>query len=306
MYNLIVFGNPSKWDEATPELDRSRVVRFGEYTEKEVAGRFEDIGRKEIEALKSFPAVFAYERGISRPARIGRITDIKCRAGRVRFSYECFEGLPVIPYEAFDEFSFELDVQDWEMNRTHWALKDVDLFVELVAVGVLDESDAQRVASPAITLRSPRRENQILVAPKVFKIPELQARDGDFVAVMMPFSEPFSDAVYGAIQDACHEASLRCLRADEVWEESAVIQDIFNLVYRSRIVVADFSTRNQNVMYETGIAHTLGRDLVPIAQSLDQVPFDLTHHRVLRYLPNGEGLDELRRLLASRLKTLVS
>jgi hypothetical protein len=58
-------------------------------------------------------------------------------------------------------------------------------------------------------------------------------------------------------------------------------------------------------MYETGIAHTLGRNVIPIAQSMDDVPFDLKHHRVLVYLNNREGLNELSVQLAKRLSSFV-
>ena len=32
-----------------------------------------------------------------------------------------------------------LDIRDWEMNRTHWAVKDENLFERLVAAGVLNQ-----------------------------------------------------------------------------------------------------------------------------------------------------------------------
>ena len=78
------------------------------------------------------------------------------------------------------------------------------------------------------------------------------------------------------------------------------------MLVRSSIVVVDFSTRNPNVMYETGIAHTLGRPVVPISQSADDVPFDLRHHRFLKYHPNGEGLAALEAKLTVRLKDLAA
>jgi hypothetical protein len=70
---------------------------------------------------------------------------------------------------------------------------------------------------------------------------------------------------------------------------------------RIELFVVDFTDRNPNVMYETGIAHTLGKTVVPITQSIDDVPFDISHHRVLPYLSNREGLEELRSKLAARL-----
>lgn len=146
-------------------------------------------------------------------------------------------------------------------------------------------------------------DRRITFAPNVFDIPDLPV-EPDLVSVMTPMSRDFA-ATYAAIRRACKGVGLRCLKADDIWEESAIVQDIFNLVFQSQIVIVDFSGRNANVMYETGIAHTLGKHVVPISQSLDDVPFDLRHHRVLRYLNNAEGLRELERKLAGRLRRLA-
>jgi hypothetical protein len=121
---------------------------------------------------------------------------------------------------------------------------------------------------------------------------------------MMPLRAEFAP-VFKAIRRACKTTGLRCLRADDIWEESAIVQDIFNLIFRAQVVVVDFTGKNPNVMYETGIAHTLGKHVVPISESLDDVPFDLTHHRVLKYLPNDEGLKQLEGRLATRLRQVA-
>ena len=95
------------------------------------------------------------------------------------------------------------------------------------------------------------------------------------------------------------------LRADDIWEETTIVQDIFNLVFRAQTVIVDFSGKNPNVMYETGIAHTLGKDVIPISQSLEDVPFDIAHHRVLKYLPNQQGLEQLEAKLSSKLRQVA-
>jgi len=120
---------------------------------------------------------------------------------------------------------------------------------------------------------------------------------------MMPFRAEFAH-VFEAIASACTGAQLRCLRADDIWEETEVIQDVFSLIYRSSIVVCDFSGQNANVFYEAGIAHTLGRPVIPIAQNASDVPFDLHHHRYIHYHNNGEGLEALIGRLTRRLHTL--
>lgn len=57
-------------------------------------------------------------------------------------------------------------------------------------------------------------------------------------------------------------------------------------------------------MYETGIAHTLGKIVIPLCQNINDVPFDLRHHRVLSYLPNEQGLKELETALIRKLGTI--
>jgi len=144
-------------------------------------------------------------------------------------------------------------------------------------------------------------ERKITFAPNVFQVPENTTIETDLVAVMMPFNAAFN-AVHEGIRRACVAASYRCLRVDDIWEESTVIQDIFNLIFRAHVVVVDFTGKNPNVMYETGIAHTLGKHVVPISQSLDDVPFDMAHHRILKYLPNGEGIEAMAGKLADKLR----
>lgn len=143
---------------------------------------------------------------------------------------------------------------------------------------------------------------RITFAPSVFEIPEIEI-DENLVSVMMPFSSEFSK-VYQAIKSACDDAGFSCKRADDIWQSSILIQDIFGLIFTCKIVISDFTGRNPNVMYETGIAHTLGKHVVPITQSGNDIPFDLVHHRYLHYLSNNEGLDTLRQNLKERLRTL--
>jgi len=70
-------------------------------------------------------------------------------------------------------------------------------------------------------------------------------------------------------------------------------------------VVCDFSGRNANVFYEAGIAHTLGKHVVPITQNPEDIPFDLRHHRYARYLNNNEGCKALETDLKNRFQTLA-
>ena len=144
---------------------------------------------------------------------------------------------------------------------------------------------------------------RVYFTPSVFEAPP-EPVDPSLVAVMMPFEADLKP-VYKAIKAAATARSLKCQRVDDIWQHSTVIQDIFSLIFRANIVICDFTGKNPNVFYECGIAHTLGKHVVPIAQHDSDVPFDLRHHRYLRYLNNEEGLANLTSGLSSRLATLT-
>lgn len=124
--------------------------------------------------------------------------------------------------------------------------------------------------------------------------------ESDLVALIMPFDKAFN-SVNDALKAACADAGYRALRPDDIWEKSTIMDEIINLLYRAVIVVADFTGRNPNVMYETGVSHTLGKLVIPISQTLDDIPFDVAHHRILHYSPTRTGLFDLQQRLSSKL-----
>jgi hypothetical protein len=143
---------------------------------------------------------------------------------------------------------------------------------------------------------------KVVFSPNIFNVPA-NSVDSNLVSVMMPFN-PLLTPVYKSIQSAASEVGFVCTRADDIWEHSTIIQDIFSLIFRSFIVICDFTGKNPNVFYEAGIAHTLGKHVIPITQSEQDIPFDLQHHRYIKYLNNTEGVGELKNALAARFLTL--
>ena len=63
----------------------------------------------------------------------------------------------------------------------------------------------------------------------------------------------------------------------------SIIDQIFESIAKSGLVVADLSGRNQNVMYEVGLATAMGKEMLLLAQAIDELPFDLRHRRVIVY-----------------------
>lgn len=139
--------------------------------------------------------------------------------------------------------------------------------------------------------------------PSIFQFPS-KPQNPRLLSVMMPFNASFG-GTYIAIKRVADHMMLECLRADDIWNNSTFMQDIFDLIFCAKVVVVDFTGRNPNVMYETGIAHTLGKTVIPITQSVDDIPSDLGHHRALKYLPNEQGYKDLSNDLYKRLKIIM-
>ena len=133
MYNLLVTSNVGAWDVPAYEFDRER---FGEYTAETLRDRFKKLTASRIEELKSFPAVFAYE-GQEEIVRVGYIRRIKERGKSLLIEYEFEEDIPLFNFSKLADLKVQLDIGQGEMNRTHWAIKDEDLFEILASAGLI-------------------------------------------------------------------------------------------------------------------------------------------------------------------------
>ena len=96
----------------------------------------------------------------------------------------------------------------------------------------------------------------------------------------------------------------KLFRADHLDHPGSITHQVLQHLRDIDVVIADLSDQNPNVFYEAGIAHTLGKTVIPITQSDQDIPFDLRHHRYLTYLCNIEGLSDLSRSLGGRLQNL--
>ena len=275
MYNLLV----GFYDNSATG---SRVF---EHTDQALVDYVRPAGTLDVNRVLSFPALVMPEIGDSNAppvARVGRITSLQRIGADYRFTFVQNPGLPALSTGRVASLATELGIGQWELNRTHWAIKDLDLYEVLLAA-----------------------EGTRHLAPQVFSFPVEAPVEPDLVAVMMPFGAEFNP-VYAAIKESVEGLGLRCHRADDIWENHHIMDDVISLIWRCRLVVSDLTSKNANVFYETGVAHSLGRDVIQIAQSMDDVPFDLRSIRTLTYLRNGEGLAGLKQSLAARTQTLLA
>lgn len=127
------------------------------------------------------------------------------------------------------------------------------------------------------------------------------------VFVLSPYKEPFNTIYTDHIKPSIESIEgLSCLRADDIYDNRPIIEDIWRCTNEARILISELTGRNANVFYETGIAHTIGKEVILITQSMDDVPFDLKHLRCIVYEYTPRGIQNLEDNLKSTVLNILA
>ena len=270
-YNLICYGHPSiDIFQRSSGASTFYADRLFEGTSTDVKKRF----KENVGALSEFPtlvvAEVAYPLEKSHtPAFFTQLSDVQEIGRSIRFSYRHLTKA----LSSEEVFGSELfDTEDWEHSRTHWAVKKGNLVPKL------------------FELLNGRGDPNL---PKLFDIETWPLPRLDHAAVMMPFSAEFTP-IYDVIKAVCEEVGCPALRVDEIYGPTKIINDVFSAIAQSRLVICDLTGKNPNVLYEAGLAHALGRDVILLTQNKEDVPFDLRQIRFISYVRNNEGFESLR------------
>ena len=150
------------------------------------------------------------------------------------------------------------------------------------------------------------REQRIVRINPMFQGREFLINE-ELVFVLSPFAEPFDTIYEDHIKPSVESIQdLNCLRADDIYDNRAIIEDIWQHINEARLLVAELTGRNGNVFYEAGIAHTIGKEVILITQTMDDVPFDLRYLRCIVYEYTPRGISVLEENLKNTISTILS
>ncbi len=112
----------------------------------------------------------------------------------------------------------------------------------------------------------------------------LELRNDPFCFVAMPFEGRRTEIYEEYVKEPLKQhIGLECRRVDEITASRQIMRDVWEMLTTCSIVIADLSGKNPNVFYELGLAHVLGKPVVLIAETMDDVPFDLRSVRTIIY-----------------------
>lgn len=122
--------------------------------------------------------------------------------------------------------------------------------------------------------------------------------------VLMPFADKFDPIYSEIVKPVVEQFGLTCVRADNLYRSKPIMEDIWKFINEARIVIADVTGTNSNVFYEIGLAHAVGKEVIIISQTIDDVPFDLRHLRSFIYQDSVAGFRKLENQLTQSLSTI--
>ncbi len=148
--------------------------------------------------------------------------------------------------------------------------------------------------------------NHIQTQQGVFSSAQVDV-DDNLCFVLMPYGPEDLQVVYTeylkpTVEERCQ---LVCKRADNIFGAGVIVEDVWRGILQAKIVIAELTGRNANVFYEVGLCHALGKSVLFLAQSTDDVPFDLGHRRVLLYEYSPRGCKRLEKGLVDNIKAML-
>lgn len=166
----------------------------------------------------------------------------------------------------------------------------------------LEEAGVVTRHGDAYALAAPARK--ILETFTVAKGPEAGVDirvDYPEVFVVMPFSEPWSGAVFDEMfRPGVEDAGFEVSRGDSVVRVGDLSTNVWRRITQAGVVVADVSVPNPNVYYEIGLADALGKPVLLFKQRGVALPADFGGVHYYEY--DSGDLPTARRQLTAELQ----
>jgi hypothetical protein len=148
-----------------------------------------------------------------------------------------------------------------------------------------------------------RHSKGIAVAP-VFGRPGKPEEKID-VFVLMPFNARMEKVYTNHIKKIGEQLGVTVRRADDIFSPKPFMEKVWDGICAAQLIVADCTQKNPNVFYEIGIAHTVGKKVVLITRSANDIPSDIRHFDYISYAYDPEGTDQLIEKLTRFVKSHV-
>ncbi|HEU0079374.1 MAG TPA: nucleotide-binding protein [Longimicrobiaceae bacterium] len=124
MYNLLVSNQLPELGEDPLEISRGR---FLEYTSDSIASQLKSLSNEAIAALKSWPCLVMQEGRGPEEAFVAQIVEVGASRSELILRISMVQAEPTIVNGDLWRIRDQLDIEQFEFGRHHWAVKDRNL-----------------------------------------------------------------------------------------------------------------------------------------------------------------------------------
>ncbi len=118
-----------------------------------------------------------------------------------------------------------------------------------------------------------------------------------FVIMSLSGNPVLLDYYEKTIKKTVESFGFLCERVDEQEFNGSIRDRILKNIMDAKFIIADVTEARPNCYYELGVAHALGKEVIHLANSKEDIHFDLQDFNFIIYRRHDELYHELRRRL---------
>ena len=119
---------------------------------------------------------------------------------------------------------------------------------------------------------------------------------------LCPYREPYNTIFNGTVKPILEKEGFTVNRSDEKPGAQATLDGIWKEIYSSEVIIAEVTGKDPDIMYQIGMAHTVGKPVIILSQSMDDIPFDLKYTGCLIYTDTPKGMEMLEAQIAGLMR----
>jgi len=112
--------------------------------------------------------------------------------------------------------------------------------------------------------------------------------------------------IEAAIKPVLAKYNFTPVPAHQITDTGSITHGIIEHILEDRLVIADITELNPNVMYELAVRHCAAKPIITIAEEGTKLPFDIADQRTVFYINDARGIIDLQDQLDKIVNSLSS
>lgn len=148
------------------------------------------------------------------------------------------------------------------------------------------------------------KTQDMIVTSPIFGLPLSNMEFITDVLMLVPFLDDTLYVYQNHIIPVVQQHRLTIKHSEDFFT-GTVMKATWSALYAAKLIVAECTYKDPKVFYALGIAHTLGKKVLLLAQDEAYIPLDLWQYRPIKYEYTPRGMSHLESELSSAIQKLL-